>query len=329
MVTTLLTIGRHQFDYPVIAAPMAGVSDLPFRRLCLEHGASYAVAEMISANPDTRQTQKSQWRSVIDSNQAHIVQIVGHDPQQLAQAARLNQEAGADIIDINMGCPAKKVCKKAAGSALLANEALVQDILVAVKSAVDIPVTLKIRTGTSPHERNATTIARIAQEAGIAALTIHGRTKACAFKGAVEYDTIAEVVSRVEIPVIANGDITHPDQALKVLNYTGAAGIMVGRGAQGQPWLLGQIKHKWRTGEGLNAPSRETKLHIAYQHVAAIHEFYGDFMGLRFARKHAGWYFESMNLDRSVRSSFNQIQHPQEQLDFIQQLTATLRQDAA
>jgi tRNA-dihydrouridine synthase B len=190
-------------------------------------------------------------------------------------------------------------------------------------------VTLKIRTGTSPHERNATTIARIAQEAGIAALTIHGRTKACAFKGAVEYDTIAEVVSRVEIPVIANGDITHPDQALKVLNYTGAAGIMVGRGAQGQPWLLGQIKHKWRTGEGLNAPSRETKLHIAYQHVAAIHEFYGDFMGLRFARKHAGWYFESMNLDRSVRSRFNQIQHPQEQLDFIQQLTATLRQDAA
>ena len=325
----MLTIGRHQFDHPVIAAPMAGVSDLPFRRLCLEHGASYAVAEMISANPDTHQTQKSLWRSVVDPNQAHIVQIVGHDPEQLAAAARLNQESGADIIDINMGCPAKKVCKKAAGSALLADEALVQDILGAVKSAVDIPVTLKIRTGTAPNKRNATTIARIAQDAGIAALTIHGRTRACAFKGAVEYDTIAEVVDCVEIPVIANGDITHPDQALKVLNYTGAAGVMIGRGAQGQPWLLGQIRHTWRTGKALDEPNRETKLQIAYRHIAAIQDFYGDFMGLRFARKHASWYFEAMDLDRSVRSSFNQIQHPQEQLDFIQQLTTTLTQDAA
>lgn len=325
----MLTIGRHQFDYPVIAAPMAGVSDLPFRRLCLEHGASYAVAEMISANPDTHQTQKSQWRSVVDPNQAHIVQIVGHDPEQLAAAARLNQDTGADIIDINMGCPAKKVCKKAAGSALLANETLVKDILVAVRSSVDIPVTLKIRTGTAPDKRNATTIARIAQDAGIAALTIHGRTRACAFKGAVEYDTIAQVVSDVEIPVIANGDITHPDQALKVINYTGAAGVMVGRGAQGQPWLLGQIRHKWRTGQALDEPNRETKLQIAYQHVAAIQAFYGDFMGVRFARKHASWYFDAMGLDRSVRSSFNRIQHPQEQLDFIQKLTTTLIEDAA
>jgi len=325
----LLTIGRHQFDHPVIAAPMAGVSDLPFRRVCLQQGASFAVAEMISANPDTHQTQKSQWRSVIDPNQAHIVQIVGSDPWQLADAARLNEAAGADIIDINMGCPAKKVCKKAAGSALLANETLVHQILKAVRSAVEVPVTLKIRTGTAPDQRNAMSIARIAEDSGIAALTIHGRTRACAFKGAVEYDTMAEVAQAVRIPVIANGDITHPDQALKVLSYTGASGVMIGRGAQGQPWVLGQIRHKWRTGKDLAEPTSDEKLKIAYQHLAAIHAFYGDFMGLRFARKHASWYFEALGLDRSVRSVFNQLQQTEEQLDFIEQLTTTLAQHAA
>jgi tRNA-dihydrouridine synthase B len=319
----LLKIGSFQFDYPVIAAPMAGVSDLPFRKACREHGASFAVAEMLSANPDTRDTQKSQWRSVIDTSAPHIVQIVGNDPDIMAEAARFNQEQGADIIDINMGCPAKKVCKKAAGSALLGNETLVQEILTKIVNAVDVPVTLKIRTGTTPEQRNAYRIAKIAEDCGIRALTIHGRTRACAFKGNAEYDTIAKVVQDCTIPVIANGDITSPEKALAVLNYTKATGLMIGRAAQGQPWLLGEIRHFWKHGVARPAMSQVDRFQSARKHLAEIQDFYGEFMGVRFARKHAGWYFDALGFDRRIRKEFNTLTTIESQRKFLFKLELT------
>ena len=323
MCLTLLSIGRFQFDYPVIAAPMAGVSDLPFRKACREHGASFAVAEMLSANPDTRDTQKSQWRSVIDTSAPHIVQIVGNDPDIMADAARFNQEQGADIIDINMGCPAKKVCKKAAGSALLGNESLVGEILTKIVGAVDVPVTLKIRTGTAPALRNAARIAKIAEDCGIQALTIHGRTRACAFKGDAEYDTIAEVVQACTIPVIANGDITSPEKALGVLNYTQAQGVMIGRAAQGQPWLLGDIRHFWKHGTARPSMSLIDRFESARRHLAEIQDFYGEFMGVRFARKHAGWYFDALGFDRRIRSEFNTLTTVEMQRAYLSKLQST------
>ena len=313
----------------MIAAPMAGVSDVPFRQQCLIHGASLAVGEMVSASPTTRDTHKSLWRTTSQSSGLQIIQIVGHDPAEMARAAAFNQSLGADIIDINMGCPAKKVCKKASGSALLADEETVSKILTAVTRAVSVPVTLKIRTGTSPSNRNAVRIARIAEDSGIQALTIHGRTRECAFKGAVEYDTIAEVAQATKLPIIANGDITCPKSAMKVLNYTGADGVMIGRAAQGKPWLLGHIRHFWQTGIELLEPSLHQQLVSAIEHITEIHQFYGAFMGPRFARKHVGWYFESMQLDRIFRSQFNALQTANEQLDFLNELTLSLKAKVA
>lgn len=306
----------------VALAPMAGVSDLPFRRLCSEFGAGLVVSEMISANPRLRNSSKTQWRSQHDAEIApRSVQIAGSDPLQMAEAAQYNVERGAQIIDINMGCPAKKVCRKAAGSALLADESLVESILLAVTAEVDVPVTLKIRTGSSPAHRNGPTIARIAEDAGVAALAVHGRTRACAFTGHAEYDTIAKIVAATDIPVFANGDIDSPEMAAAVIAHTGAAGVMIGRAAQGRPWLCGQIAAHLESGVTPAAPTAEEQMNILRRHVTQLHQFYGDFMGVRIARKHVSWYLNARDDALKQRKLFNQLAHPQEQLHFIHQLS--------
>ena len=319
----MLQIGPYKLPNRVALAPMAGVTDLPFRRLCAEFGAGLVVSEMISCNPALRDSRKTQWRSRHDAEIApRSVQIAGNDPLQMAEAARFNVASGAQIIDINMGCPAKKVCRKAAGSALLADEPLVRAILSAVIAAVDVPVTLKIRTGTSPQEKNGVSIARIAQDAGIAALAVHGRTRACAFKGQVEYDTIAEIVAATEIPVFANGDIDSPATAAAVMAHTGAAGVMIGRAAQGKPWLCGQIATHLATGITPAAPSRTRQLAIMQQHVVQLHDFYGEFMGVRIARKHVSWYLQHSPDYAIHRSLFNRLDMAGEQLHYLEQLSA-------
>ena len=301
---------------------MAGVTDLPFRRLCSQFGAGLVVSEMISSNPRLRHSPKTQWRSQHDHEIApRSVQIAGSEPLQMAATARYNVERGAQIIDINMGCPAKKVCRKAAGSALLADEARVKSILLAVIDAVDVPVTLKIRTGSAPGARNGVSIAHIAEDAGIAALAVHGRTRACAFTGHAEYDTIAAIVAAINIPVFANGDINSPQMAAKVIAHTGAAGVMIGRAAQGRPWLCGQIATYLDTGVMSAPPSATQQLSTLHRHVTQLHQFYGDFMGVRIARKHVGWY---LNADRDTREQhrhFNRLTAPEEQLYYIQQLS--------
>ena len=316
----MLTIGPYSLPNRVALAPMAGVTDLPFRRLCRRLGAGLVVSEMVSSRPDLRNSRKTTLRLQHDHEaEPRSVQIAGNDPAMMAEAAVFNVEQGAQVIDINMGCPAKKVCRKAAGSALLADEPLVADILGAVTAAVDVPVTLKIRTGVSPDRRNAVTIARIAEDAGITALAVHGRTRACAFKGEVEYDTIAEVVRSVALPVFANGDIDSPERAAAVLAHTGAAGVMIGRAAQGRPWLLGQIAHHIETGDTPPAPDMDEQAAILLDHVRQLHAFYGDYMGLRIARKHVGWYLQQRDGYRQFKSLFNALEDPQQQLRQLQQ----------
>lgn len=245
------------------------------------------------------------------------MQIAGGDPEMMAMAAMLNVERGADIIDINMGCPAKKVCKKAAGSALLKDEQLVTDILTAVVAAVDVPVTLKIRTGWSPEQKNGVTIARIAEDCGIAALAVHGRTRACKYEGEAEYDTIAQIVKAIDLPVMANGDITSPQKAKQVLEHTGAAGIMVGRAAQGRPWICREIDQYLRNGVIVDAPRRQDVRQLLLAHLDALHAFYGEFMGVKIARKHVGWYLKEHNNCGSFRSVFNRLESAQEQCQAI------------
>ena len=318
----MIEIGSYKLPNSVALAPMAGVTDLPFRRLCSQFGAGLVVSEMISSNPRLRHSPKTQWRSQHDHEIApRSVQIAGSEPLQMAATARYNVERGAQIIDINMGCPAKKVCRKAAGSALLADEARVKSILLAVIDAVDVPVTLKIRTGSAPGARNGVSIAHIAEDAGIAALAVHGRTRACAFTGHAEYDTIAAIVAAINIPVFANGDINSPQMAAKVIAHTGAAGVMIGRAAQGRPWLCGQIATYLDTGVMHPPPSATQQLSTLHRHVTQLHQFYGDFMGVRIARKHVGWY---LNADRDMREQhkqFNRLTAPEEQLYYIQQLS--------
>ncbi|RLQ21152.1 tRNA dihydrouridine synthase DusB [Seongchinamella sediminis] len=313
-------IGPYKLANQVALAPMAGVTDLPFRRLCARMGAGLVVSEMISSNPRLRNSRKTAWRSVHDAEvEPRSVQIAGSEPAELAAAARYNVDQGAQIIDINMGCPAKKVCRKAAGSALLADEALVRDILQAVSAAVDVPVTLKIRTGASPAARNGVSIARIAEDAGIAALAVHGRTRACKFEGVAEYDTIAAIVAATDFPVFANGDIDSPEKAAGILAHTGAAGVMVGRAAQGRPWLCGQIAD-YLAGKPVLAVPADQQLAILRQHLLALHDFYGEFMGVRIARKHVAWYLQDRPDYRARRSAFNSLQTPAEQLQQIDQL---------
>ncbi len=298
---------------------MAGVTDRPFRQLCRQQGAGLVVSEMVTSDTSLWHSRKSQTR-LNHSGEAEprSVQIAGGDPAMMAEAARMNVERGAQIIDINMGCPAKKVCKKAAGSALLRDEQLVADILGAVTAAVDVPVTLKIRTGWSPDQRNGVRIARIAEESGISALAVHGRTRACAYKGEAEYDTIAAIVDAVTIPVIANGDIDSPMKAREVLQRTGAQAVMVGRAAQGRPWIFREITHFLTTGETLQPPTAEEVRSILLAHLRELHHFYGDFMGARIARKHVGWYLKTLAGSESFRQTFNHIENAQEQYASVQ-----------
>ena len=291
-----MRIGLHALPNNLAVAPMAGVTDRPFRMLCRKLGAGYAVSEMVASNPALYGTDKSRRRIDHAGEAAPIaVQIAGADPSMMAEAARYNVARGAQVIDVNMGCPAKKVCNAAAGSALLANEPLVASIVDAVVRAVDVPVTLKIRTGSNPGARNAVAIARIAQDAGVAALTVHGRTRACAFVGAVEYDTIAAVKRVVSIPVIANGDIGTPEVAKAVLVHTGADAIMIGRAAQGRPWIFREIAHFLDTGAHLPPPTVAEARELIAAHLADHYAFYGEDVGVRTARKHLGWYTESLH----------------------------------
>jgi len=298
---------------------MAGVTDLPFRRLCRKMGAGLVVSEMVAADPNTWSTRKSRLRVQFGDEPApRSVQIAGYDPQMMAEAALFNVQLGAEIIDINMGCPAKKVCKRAAGSALLQNPELVESILTAVVSAVDVPVTLKIRTGWDRQNRNAETIARIAEDSGVAALAVHGRTKACRFVGEVEYDTIAKVVDAVSIPVLANGDITDPQGAVSVLKHTGAAAVMIGRAAQGNPWIFNQINHYLKYDQPLAPPSMEECSQVMSEHLLALHEFYGETGGVRISRKHIGWYINSLPGGKEFTRVFNTLETTEQQRHFLQ-----------
>ena len=316
----MLQIGPYSLDTQVALAPMAGVTDRPFRQLCRELGAGLVVSEMVTSDPNLWHTRKSSFRLNHQGEaEPRSVQIAGGDPEMMALAAQLNAERGAQIIDINMGCPAKKVCNKAAGSALLKDEPLVESILEAVVNAVDIPVTLKIRTGWSPDNRNALTIAKMAEQAGIAALTIHGRTRSDKYLGDAEYNTIKSVKENISIPVIANGDITTPEKARFVLDYTGADAVMIGRAAQGTPWILREIDHYLRHGEKIAPPTLSEIHSIFNRHLKALHEFYGELMGVRIARKHLNWYLQSVSDVTGFRKEFNQLETADEQLYALDQ----------
>lgn len=317
-----MKIGSYEIAAPVIAAPMAGVSDKPYRRVCRRHGAGLVVSEMVTSRVDLRQSTKTRYRSDLSGEpKPLVVQIVGTDPDMLAAAARYNVENGAQIIDINMGCPAKKVCKKAAGSALLENEKLVEKILKSTVAAVDVPVTVKIRTGADPLRRNGVRIATIAQDAGAQAITVHGRTRQCKFVGAVEYDTIAEIKQSVAIPVVANGDIDSPEKAMRVLNYTNADAVMIGRAAQGQPWLFGQIAAYLRDGRHIAKPGSSERIKTILLHLQDVHRFYGDHLGVKLARKHIKWYLHHWDfaISEQRRAEINASDDPSQQLHLLEQ----------
>ncbi|MCG8668902.1 MAG: tRNA dihydrouridine synthase DusB [Pseudomonadales bacterium] len=310
-----MKIGPYQLPNAVLLAPMAGVTDQPFRKLCRQLGAGLVVSEMVISDSRLWNTRKSKLR--LDHRgepEPRSVQIAGGDPEMMAEAAKLTVANGAQIVDINMGCPAKKVCKKQAGSALLKDEALVESILTAVVNAVDVPVTLKMRTGWDTQHRNGVTIARIAEDVGIQSLAVHGRTRACAYKGEVEYDTIAAIKESVSIPVVANGDINSPEKAKEVLDHTAADGIMIGRSAQGNPWIFREIAHYLASGEQLPPPSLGEVKQVMMEHLSSLHSFYGEYLGIRIARKHLGWYVQNLPEGANFRKSFNLLDSAQEQL---------------
>ncbi len=313
-----MQIGQYKLDNNLMLAPMAGVTDRPFRQMCKRLGAGLVVSEMLSSNPRVWNTEKSRQRmDHTGESGIRSVQIAGADPELMAQAAQLNVSNGAQIIDINMGCPAKKVNKKLAGSALLQQPDLVEAIVKAVVNAVEVPVTLKIRTGWDTEHRNGVNIAKIAQDNGIQSLAVHGRTRACMYKGEAEYDTIAQIKQAVSIPVVANGDITDAIKAKQVLDYTKADALMIGRGAQGNPWIFREILHYLQTGELLPAPEMTEVRSVLLEHVSNVHQFYGDFMGAKIARKHVGWYLAEHDEERVFRSVFNTIDDAQQQLDML------------
>ena len=313
-----MRIGTYTLDNNLMLAPMAGVTDRPFRQLCRRLGAGLVVSEMLSSNPRVWNTAKSMQR-MDHSGESGIrsVQIAGADPDLMAEAAKFNVANGAQIIDINMGCPAKKVNKKLAGSALLQYPDLVESIVRSVVDAVSVPVTLKIRTGWDTDNRNGVEIARIAQENGIQSLAVHGRTRACMYKGFAEYDTIRSIKQAVSIPVVANGDITSPEKAREVLEYTEADALMIGRGAQGNPWIFREVSHFLNTGERLAPPSLMEQHSVLKEHVTAVHAFYGAENGVRIARKHVGWYLMEHDKDRQFRKVFNALEYAEEQLQAI------------
>ena len=310
-----MQIGTHILKNKLIVAPMAGVTDRPFRQLCKTMGAGMAVSEMVSSNSLLWGSKKTQRRANHDGEVSPVsVQIAGADPLMLAAAARYNVDNGAQIIDINMGCPAKKICNVMAGSALLQDEQLVGRILDAVVKAVDIPVTLKIRTGWDKQHKNALSIAHIAENSGVQALAIHGRTRACAYTGTAEYDTIAAVKAAIKIPVIANGDITTPEKAREILAYTKADAIMIGRAAQGRPWIFREINHYLATGEHLPAPEVSEIHRVLINHLHDLYEFYGEYSGVRIARKHISWYTKGLAGSAGFRQSMNQLQTSDQQI---------------
>lgn len=314
-----MQIGPHTLETPLIVAPMAGVTDRPFRELCLRLGAGMAVSEMLLANPDVWDTQKTRMRMDHSAEGGlRSVQIAGADPEMMAFAARYNVEQGAQIVDINMGCPAKKVNKKLAGSVLLRHPDLVRTICRAVVDAVDVPVTLKIRTGWDPDNRNGEEIARIAEDCGIAALAVHGRTRACLYRGHAEYDTIKAIKQAVSIPVVANGDIDSPEKARYVLDYTGVDAVMIGRAAQGRPWIFREIRHFLETGTKLPPPEREEVRTLMNEHVTNLHQFYGAYLGARIARKHVGWYLDEEETGREFRKHFNALDCADAQLEALE-----------
>ena len=323
-------IGPYEICSPVFLAPMAGITDRPFRQLCRLMGAGLVVSEMVSSDPSLRNSRKTQLRlDHTDEQEPISVQIAGTEPLEMAEAARFNVEQGAQIIDINMGCPAKKVCNVMAGSALLKNEQKVQQILHAVVNAVDVPVTLKIRTGWDLDNRNAVSVAHIAEAEGIQSLAVHGRTRACAYKGDAEYDTIAAVKNAINIPVIANGDITSPEKARWVLDKTGADAVMIGRGAQGNPWLIREIIHFLQTGTKLDRPSIDEQISTIKNHLLELYDFYGEYSGARIARKHIIRYCQHEQGATAFRKYLNKIDDAELQLNEVVAFFNTKKQKQA
>jgi len=320
----MFQIGPYNIDSKVVLAPMAGITDQPFRLLCKQFGAGLVTSEMVTSDTSLWDSRKSSFRLTSDADiEPRSVQIAGGDAQMMAQAAVMNVERGAQIIDINMGCPAKKVCKKAAGSALLKDEALVRSILENVVNAVDVPVTLKIRTGWDKQSINAVTIAKMAEDIGISALAVHGRTRACAFKGEVEYQTIADIAKVIDIPLFANGDIDTPEKAQAVLEYTQADAVMLGRVAQGRPWIFREMDHYLTHGEHIATIEIAEIQQVLTNHLHALHLFYGDYLGVRIARKHVGWYLQSVQEGKAFRSWFNKLETQDKQLAAIEQFFAS------
>lgn len=328
-----MKIGPWELPAPLALAPMAGVTDRPFRLLCRRMGAGLAASEMLTADASLWATRKSRLRlDLVGEPEPRAVQIAGADPQQLAVAARLQAERGAQIVDINMGCPARKVCNRAAGSALMRDEPLVRRILERVVREAGVPVTLKIRTGWDRANRNAVSIARMAEDLGIAALAVHGRTRADGFAGEAEFETVAQVVRAVRIPVFANGDIDSPHKAARVLADTGAAGVMIGRAAQGRPWLFREVKSYLATGVAVNPPSAAEVRDIMLAHLESLHVFYGEEGGVRVARKHLGWYFRQLPERPRPPPELLQATRPADQLalagEFLAQAVAPDRRAA-
>lgn len=324
-----MRIGPYLIDAPLILAPMAGVTDKPFRLLCKRMGAGYAVSEMTTSDPRLWKTKKSLWRMDHSGEPEPIgVQIAGADPQILAEAARYNVENGAQIVDINMGCPAKKVCNSWAGSALLQDEQLVARILTAVVDAVDVPVTLKIRTGWNRDNKNGVRIARIAEDSGITALAVHGRTRDMHYTGEAEYDTIAAIKQSVNIPVFANGDIACPLTASEVLRKTGADALMIGRAAQGRPWIFREIAHYLATGTLLPALTPREVRDILLGHLKHLYAFYGEGAGVRVARKHLGWYAKDRPENAAFRGVVNRAESAIDQLRLAGEYFDTLEEGA-
>ncbi len=324
MTSTAFRIGPYAIAHRALVAPMAGVTDRPFRQLCKRLGAAYAVSEMASSNPRLLDSVKTERRTNHEGeSEPRAVQIVGADPRTMADAARHNVARGAQIIDINMGCPARKVCNVAAGSALMAQEALAVAIVDAVVRAVDVPVTVKLRTGPDADRRNAVRLARAFEEAGARMLAVHGRTRACGFRGHAEYETIGEVKAAVRVPVVANGDIDSPGKAAAVLRHTGADAVMIGRAAQGRPWIFRQVAHYLDTGESLPDPTDETLQAALREHLLDHYAFHGEARGVRSARKHVGWYLRAHegahagNAAGAFLAWFHTIETAREQLDAI------------
>ena len=321
-----MQIGSHKISNKLILAPMAGVTDRPFRQLCRDLGAGMAVSEMVGSTSLIRGSAKTLRRANHDGESApRSVQIVGYDPATMAEAARINKAMGAEIIDINMGCPAKKVCNMSSGSALLRDEPLVANILQATVNAVKIPVTLKIRTGWSTEMRNGPNVAKIAEDCGIQALSVHGRTRSCFFKGEAEYDTIALIKQSVNIPIIANGDITTPEKAKFVLDKTGADAIMIGRAAQGRPWIFREIDYYLEHGVRAKEPSLEEIATILTTHIENLYTFYDEYIGVHMARKHVSWYSKGQPNAGKFRELFNSLDSAEQQRKAIREFFDELK----